>query len=81
MEFDVLFNFTARVSGCQTFNAFVRVSGDMTIGEMLVEAQEYLSNFIGGGGLRDSLRAGSGGDVVTCDPTDYYIDFALNMGD
>lgn len=74
MEFDVLFLFTPRNSKCQTFNAFVAVTGDMTVGEMIVAAQDYLIGF-----LQQQHQQYSRGHNFSCDATEYDIDFHLSL--
>lgn len=74
MEFEVLFLFSARQQGCETFNAFVAVTGDMTIGEMIVAAQEHLFSL-----LADQHKNYTRGKPVVCDATQYDIDFHISL--
>ncbi len=77
MEYEVLFTFRPRGGAdCKPFDAFILVNESMTIGDMIVEAQDYLYAQLTSGALRDSLPGGGG-----CDINSYTIDFGPTMGD
>lgn len=71
---DVLFIFTPKKAGCQAFNTYVELYTDMTEGERIVAAQDFLDNYISGG--KHKYLEGLG---VVCDSTDYYIDYSLSL--
>lgn len=71
---DVLFLFTPKKDGCQAFNTYVELLTDMTQGEMIVAAQDFLDQYI-----REGQHKYLEGLGVVCDSTDYYIDFHISL--
>lgn len=71
---EVLFLFTPKDPECKTFNQYIEVDTDLTVGEIEVDVQDKLHDF-----LQQSGGFGPGPNEKSCDATEYYIDFHLTL--
>lgn len=70
----VLFLFTPKVAGCDTFNQYIDVDDTWNEGQIEVYVQDQLHDY-----LQQSGGFGPGPHEKACDSTQYYIDFHLTL--